>query len=475
MALINCRNCGKQVSDRADRCPHCRAELHAAEVITEDRVEVATEVEAAESAVAEVEAAESAVAEVEAAPEANEPSVIEAVEEAAEAVAESVEEAAECVEEVAEAVVEEVVESVEEAAESVEEAAEAVVESVDEEIETAVEEEYEEEEYEEEEEEYEEEEPQPRRKWRWMILPLTFLIIAVATCALVYMLFATDVPQEAPQQHGVQLTAATSDSGAHTSAVEPVKEEVAVEKDVEQQPADSRHLEYGEWGAHIANFFRTEAIAYIGDGRYRVNTGDLCPRLNSCVNPRLEEGVATAVVFADKINMRSSASTSSSENIIHKLLFGDYVHVVAVEEGDWAKVEVMTDDESIVEGYVSILYLTDTARFELIKTHIAPERADRADISEAKWRRALAETMYNIGITATTPHISADVAKIYSGGDERVVVFELSRVDSEVKLLVALEFFKGNEEFRLLAIIPGSRVIEIDDTGDHTYDIKYVI
>ncbi len=445
MALINCRNCGKQVSDRADRCPHCRAELHAAEVITEDRVEV----------VAEVEAAESAVAEVEAAPEANEPSVIEAVEEAAE-----------CVEEAAEAVAE----SVEEAAESVEEAAEAVVESVEEEIETAVEEEYEEEE-----EEYEEEEPQPRRKWRWMILPLTFLIIAVATCALVYMLFATDVPQEAPQQHGVKLTAATSDSGAHTTAVEPVKEEVAVEEDIEQQPADSRHLEYGEWGAHIANFFRTEAIAYIGDGRYRVNTGDLCPRLNSCVNPRLEEGVATAVVFADKINMRSSASTSSSENIIHKLLFGDYVHVVAIEEGDWAKVEVMTDDESIVEGYVSILYLTDTARFELIKTHIAPERADRADISEAKWRRALAETMYNIGITATTPHISADVAKIYSGGDERVVVFELSRVDSEVKLLVALEFFKGNEEFRLLAIIPGSRVIEIDDTGDHTYDIKYVI
>lgn len=463
MALINCRNCGKQVSDRADRCPHCRAELHAAEVITEDRVEVATEVETAESAVAEVEAAESAVAEVEAAPEANEPSVIEAVEEAAEAVdeevAECVEEEADSVEEAAEAVVEEVAESVEEAAESVEE-----------EIETAVEEEYEEEE-----EEYEEEEPQPRRKWRWMILPLTFLIIAVATCALVYMLFATDVPQEAPQQHGVQLTAATSDSGAHTSAVEPVKEEVTVEEDVEQQPADSRHLEYGEWGAHIANFFRTEAIAYIGDGRYRVNTGDLCPRLNSCVNPRLEEGVATAVVFADKINMRSSASTSSSENIIHKLLFGDYVHVVAVEEGDWAKVEVMTDDESIVEGYVSILYLTDTARFELIKTHIAPERADRADISEAKWRRALAETMYNIGITATTPHISADVAKIYSGGDERVVVFELSRVDSEVKLLVALEFFKGNEEFRLLAIIPGSRVIEIDDTGDHTYDIKYVI
>ena len=426
--------------------------MHAAEVITEDRVEVATEVEAAESAAAEVETAESAVAEVEAAPEANEPSVIEAVEEAEEAVAESVEE-------VAEAVVEEAADSVEEAADSVEE-----------EIETAVEEEYEEEE-----EEYEEEEPQPRRKWRWMILPLTFLIIAVATCALVYMLFATDVPQEAPQQHGVQLTAATSDSGAHTSAVEPVKEEVAVEEDVEQQPADSRHLEYGEWGAHIANFFRTEAIAYIGDGRYRVNTGDLCPRLNSCVNPRLEEGVATAVVFADKINMRSSASTSSSENIIHKLLFGDYVHVVAVEEGDWAKVEVMTDDESIVEGYVSILYLTDTARFELIKTHIAPERADRADISEAKWRRALAETMYNIGITATTPHISADVAKIYSGGDERVVVFELSRVDSEVKLLVALEFFKGNEEFRLLAIIPGSRVIEIDDTGDHTYDMKYLI
>ena len=438
--------------------------MHAAEVIMEDRVEVATEVEAAESAVVEVEAAESAVAEVEAAPEANEPSVIEAVEEAAEAVAESVEAVAESVEKAAE--------SVEEAAESVEEAAEAVVESVEEEIETAVEEEYEEEE---EEEEYEEEEPQPRRKWRWMILLLTFLIIAVATCALVYMLFATDVPQEAPQQHGVQLTAATSDSGAHTSAVEPVKEEVTVEEDVEQQPADSRHLEYGEWGAHIANFFRTEAIAYIGDGRYRVNTGDLCPRLNSCVNPRLEEGVATAVVFADKINMRSSASTSSSENIIHKLLFGDYVHVVAVEEGDWAKVEVMTDDESIVEGYVSILYLTDTARFELIKTHIAPERADRADISEAKWRRALAETMYNIGITATTPHISADVAKIYSGGDERVVVFELSRVDSEVKLLVALEFFKGNEEFRLLAIIPGSRVIEIDDTGDHTYDIKYVI
>lgn len=437
MALINCRNCGKQVSDRADRCPHCRVELYAAEVITEDRVEVATEVEAAESAVAEVEAA----------PEANEPSVIEAVEEAAEAV-------------------------VEEAAESVEEAAEAVVESVEEEIETAVEEEYEEEE---EEYEEEEEEPQPRRKWRWMILPLTFLIIAVATCALVYMLFATDVPQEAPQHHGVQLTAATSDSGAPTSAVEPVKEEVAVEEDVEQQPVDSRHLEYGEWGTHIANFFRTEAIAYIGDGRYRVNTGDLCPRLNSCVNPRLEEGVATAVVFADKINMRSSASTSSSENIIHKLLFGDYVHVVAVEEGDWAKVEVMTDDESIVEGYVSILYLTDTARFELIKTHIAPERADRADISEAKWRRALAETMYNIGITATTPHISADVAKIYSGGDERVVVFELSRVDSEVKLLVALEFFEGNEEFRLLAIIPGSSVIEIDDTGDHTYDIKYVI
>lgn len=465
MALINCRNCGKQVSDRAERCPHCRAELHAAEAITEDRVEV----------VAEVEAAESVAAEVEAAPETNEPSVIEA---APEVEATSVEEKVEAVAEEVEAAVEDVEEKVETAVEEevVQEPAKeecVVAEDVEEE---RVEEVYEEreEEYEDDDEEYEDE-PQPKRKWRWMILPLTFLIIAVATCALVYVLFATDKPQEEPKQHGLQLAVTDNNNAVQQTPAEPVKEEIVVDEDAEQTPMDNRHLEYGEWGEHIANFFLTDAIAYIGDHRYRVNTGELCPRLNSSINPRLEEGVATAVVFADKINMRSSTSTSSSENIIHKLAFGDYVHVVAIEEGDWAKVEVMTDEESIIEGYVSVLYLTDTARFELIKTHITPEKADRGDISEAKWRRALAETMYNIGIAATTPLISTDVAKIYNGGDERVVVFELSRIDSEVKLLVALEFFGGNEEFRLLAIIPGSRVIEIDDTGDHTYDIKYVI
>lgn len=304
------------------------------------------------------------------------------------------------------------------------------------------------------------------RRWKLVIIPLFILLVSVTTSVLVYVLFATDEP----------ATTDESSRKAPANVATPPTENVRSEEPVVDTPPadDGSYKLYGEWGEHIATFFRIDAIEIVGDGRYRVNTGDLCPRLNSAVNPTLEEGVVSAVVFADRINMRSSRTTSSADNIINKLGFGDPVRIVEVDGDNWAKIEVLDAEGNIVEGYVSSLYLCDTARFELISTHITPDSSSRENIDEAKWRRALAEVLYNIGITATTPAISSDVVKIYnSGADERVVVFGMSRADSEVKLLVAIEFFKGNEEFRLLAIVPGSSVVDVRSTGQHTYDLQY--
>lgn len=301
------------------------------------------------------------------------------------------------------------------------------------------------------------------------MLPLAFILIAVLTCVVVYALFATDEPSKT-----VAVVAATPKSEVEPVAHKQVEEEVAEEEIAEVQLPDPNYKSYGVWGEHIASFFLLDAIEFVGDGRYRVNTGELCPSLNSCIGPALDEGVAVAVIFADRINMRSSRSTSSSDNIIDKLEYGDQVRVVELCDDDWAKVEILNDKEEVVEGYVSSLYMCDTARFELMNSHVTPSKSSRSNISEAKWRRAVSEVLYNIGIMGVTPTITTDVAKICNmGGDERVVVFNLSREDNDLELLVAIEFFKGNEEFRLLAVIPGGSVVDVKSTGAHTYDMQY--
>ena len=131
-------------------------------------------------------------------------------------------------------------------------------------------------------------------------------------------------------------------------------------------------------------------------------------------------------------------------------------------------------DGSLV-GYVSREYLTSERVYNLMNRYVLPSEAAEARFKVSKWRLAAADIISAVGATPDGPNIIIDVEKVVvvERDKESVVVFGLTREDSDVKLLAIVEFFAADNEYRILGIIPGEMVEDVRfyNTGD--YVVRY--
>ena len=323
-------------------------------------------------------------------------------------------------------------------------------------------------------------------KW-WIISIVVILLSAIAGCGIGYYYLSTLEDKAEEQTEG-------------SAAVETRHEVVDVESPVEDdavQPIDGdatvahRTFDYGSW-SDLNRFFNADAVSMLDLGRYMVNTSELCYSEHRWSKPSLDRSATEAYVYAHpSLRIRTAPSTSATSTIINGLLYGSKVRIIERVNNEWVEVEVISGDfehpdaQSAyigLRGYVNTQFLTTEKMFNIMDRHVTPSVERRNIFNETKWRRAMTDILYALGVTPASPVVDIDVVAKFERREipESLLVLHVNSSEDNVELLAFVEFYDADEEYRILGVVPGTGIamdggqpcIEFNGVGD--YDIIYL-
>ena len=261
---------------------------------------------------------------------------------------------------------------------------------------------------------------------------------------------------------------------------EPAESVEQIEVQVEEVVDDGPRFDYGPWN-DLNYYFDRNNVGMLARDRFTVRTNELCVNAKNWRSPLLASGEREAYVFATpELCIRTEHPSNAKSYIVNGLCYGVKVRVLEECEGNIAKVEYVSGQtkhpvDSLLVGYVSREYLTSERIYNIMNRYVLPSEDAEARFKVSKWRLAAADIISAVGATPDGPNITIDVEKVVvvERDKESVVVFGLEREDSDVKLLAIVEFFAADNEYRILGIIPGERVEDVQfyNTGD--YAVRY--
>lgn len=264
--------------------------------------------------------------------------------------------------------------------------------------------------------------------------------------------------------------------------------EDTVNKDVEHQVVPKNPLgnednrlrfDYGAW-PDLNDYFAADSVGMLGINRYRFRTTELCVNRHDWYRQSYEVGEHVYVVATPHLGICNLPRYQKDSYVKNNMDYGVELLVLELLEDNWAKVQYLGGGlskpvEGEYTGYVSMDFVASKQMYDIINQHILPTDKAKKQYSKSKWRIAAANIAYVLGAEVDGPRMCVEVESVtnFDKDKESVVVFGITCEDNPVKLLAVVEFFAADNEYRILAIIPGQRVesVSFRSTGD--YDVRY--
>lgn len=238
-------------------------------------------------------------------------------------------------------------------------------------------------------------------------------------------------------------------------------------------------FDYGPW-TDLNDYFAADSVGMLGIDRYIFRTTELCVNHHNWNRMSYDVGEHVYVVATPNLTICNLPRYEKDSYPKNKMFYGVELQVLENLDDNWAKVKYLGGDldkpvEGEYEGYVSMDFVVSAHIYDIMNQCILPTDKAKKQYSKSKWRIAAANVAYVVGAEVDGPRVCVEVESVtnFDKDKESVVVFGITREDSPVKLLAVVEFFAEDNEYRILAIIPGQRVesISFRSTGD--YDVRY--
>lgn len=238
-------------------------------------------------------------------------------------------------------------------------------------------------------------------------------------------------------------------------------------------------FDYGAW-PDLNDYFAADSVGMLGIDRYKFRTTELCVNRHDWYRQSYEVGEHVYVVATPHLGICNLPRYEKDSYVKNNMDYGVELLVLEPLEDNWAKVQYLDGGlkkpvEGEYTGYVSMDFVASKQMYDIMNQHILPTDAAKKQYSKSKWRIAAANIAYVLGAEVDGPRVCVEVESVtnFDKDKESVVVYGITREDNPVKLLAVVEFFATDNEYRILAIIPGDRVesVSFRSTGD--YDVRY--
>lgn len=238
-------------------------------------------------------------------------------------------------------------------------------------------------------------------------------------------------------------------------------------------------FDYGAW-PDFNDYFAADSVGMLGIDRYKFRTTELCVNRHDWYRQSYEVGEHVYVVATPHLGICNLPRYQKDSYVKNNMDYGVELLVLEPLEDNWAKVQYLGGGlskpvEGEYMGYVSMDFVASKQMYDIMNQHILPTEEAKKQYSKSKWRIAAANIAYVVGAEVDGPRVCVEVESVtnFDKDKESVVVFGITRDDNPIKLLAVVEFFAADNEYRILAIIPGERVesVSFRSTGD--YDVRY--
>lgn len=205
---------------------------------------------------------------------------------------------------------------------------------------------------------------------------------------------------------------------------------------------------------------------------YAVSTDDLINDDDSWIKPVLPYGCTHAAVFADRIWLRSSATNANDTNKLALIEYGTYLDVVSQYDDKWTEVRVADGQYAGSRGYVSTEFIISDDEFDSMDLHITPDAASREKLSTAKWRRALTDAVRQYGWDEICAGLVVSSTYRIEVLPRELIAFRLFDPSDSTAFMAFIEFYEGDEEYRILGCTDDCDVRDITCTSAGTYRLE---
>lgn len=297
--------------------------------------------------------------------------------------------------------------------------------------------------------------PRPAARGRAVLYIVLALLIAAACGVGVYIYMdrkQKDMNREHPAAYPQPRVEPTDDKTGGRAEVE--KGVAAVE------PAGEAYDPIPDYAEHLYG------------NVYAISTDDLPDVNTGWIKSGISADVHYAAVFADRIWLRSSMSTSDDSNKLALLEYGTQLDIVSLPDGRWAEVCVTNGEYNGRRGYVSAEFITDTADFAAMNRLITPDQSSRDNLSTAKWRRALLYSLTRYGWDSCPQALT--ITRLYTAdaAPRSMTAFRIYDPTDYTSIIIYIEFYEGDEEFRLLGRTDDCDIRNIASTSAGSYRIE---
>lgn len=211
---------------------------------------------------------------------------------------------------------------------------------------------------------------------------------------------------------------------------------------------------------------------YLYGNVYAISTDDLINDDDSWIKPVLPYGCTRAAVFADRIWLRSSATNADDTNKLALIEYGTYLDVVSQYDDKWTEVRVADGQYAGSRGYVSAEFIISDDEFAVMDCNITPDASARENISTAKWRRALADAVVRQGWELVSGKLIVHTPYKIDVAPRQMIAFRLFDPSDSTAFMAFIEFYDGDEEYRILGCTDDCDVRDITCTSVGTYRLE---
>ncbi|MDE6861635.1 MAG: hypothetical protein K2J31_02675 [Alistipes sp.] len=204
---------------------------------------------------------------------------------------------------------------------------------------------------------------------------------------------------------------------------------------------------------------------------YAISTDEL-DECGDWVKPLLPDNARRAAVFADRIWLRSSMSTSDSSNKLALLEYGTHLDVVSQPNDKWTEVRISGGEHHGLRGYAATEFIISVEQFSIMDSHITPDADSREKLSTAKWRRALTDAVCQYGWAGVTDGLIVSTPYKLEALPREVIAFRLFDPSDYTAFMAFIEFYDGDEEYRLLGCTDDCDVRHISVISTGTYRLE---
>ena len=228
----------------------------------------------------------------------------------------------------------------------------------------------------------------------------------------------------------------------------------------------------------LSQHYNLESIKHVNGSLFSINSHEYSFGKMPYASHHIDDREYNAIVLGTNVWIRSQPAVSY------------YTQRCQVQTGDkltvrnsagfvngryWSNVFINTGYSAGREGYVCTDFIIEQEQYEVLSRYVLNSGMGLSLKTESKYLHAIADILVKLNAHTHHPNLSVSIADIRTMGTNVIETFMIRNHNSSQNntLLAVVQFFQGNNDYVVLAIVPGDRINNIMGSANGSYDIYF--